>query len=65
MAEQNSFDIVSQVDYSEVTNAINQTMKEERQRIDFKGSQATVVFEDKNLVLTAEDAMRMRNINYM
>ena len=63
MAEQNSFDIVSQVDYSEVTNAINQTMKEVRQRFDFKGSQATVVLEDKNLVLTAEDETRLRNMN--
>jgi uncharacterized protein YajQ (UPF0234 family) len=63
MAEQNSFDIVSQVDYAEVTNAINQTIKEVRQRFDFKGSQAAVVLEDKNLVLTAEDETRLRNMN--
>ena len=63
MAEQNSFDIVSQVDYAEITNAINQTIKEVRQRFDFKGSQAAVVLEDKNLVLTAEDETRLRNMN--
>ncbi|MBA3442680.1 MAG: YajQ family cyclic di-GMP-binding protein [Pyrinomonadaceae bacterium] len=63
MAEQNSFDIVSQVDYAEVTNALNQTVKEVRQRFDFKGSQAAVVLEDKNLVLTAEDETRLRNMN--
>lgn len=63
MAEQNSFDIVSQVDYAEITNAINQTIKEVRQRFDFKGSQATVTLEDKNLVLTAEDETRLRNMN--
>ena len=63
MAEQNSFDIVSQVDYAEVTNAINQTIKEVRQRFDFKGSQAAVALEEKNLVLTAEDETRLRNMN--
>ena len=31
MAQQNSFDIVSQVDRAEVTNAIYQTMKEVEQ----------------------------------
>jgi uncharacterized protein YajQ (UPF0234 family) len=38
MAQQNSFDIVSEVDRAEVTNAIQQTIKEVRQRFDFKGS---------------------------
>jgi len=28
MAQQNSFDVVSQVDRAEITNAINQTLKE-------------------------------------
>jgi uncharacterized protein YajQ (UPF0234 family) len=63
MAQQNSFDIVSQVDRAEITNAINQTMKEVRQRFDFKGSAATVALEDKELVLAAEDEMRLRNMN--
>ena len=63
MAEQNSFDIVSQVDYAEVTNAINQTIQEVRQRFDFKGSQAAVALEEKNLVLTAQDETRLRNMN--
>ena len=40
MAQQNSFDIVSQVDLAEVNNALNQTVKEVRQRFDFKGSHA-------------------------
>jgi len=45
MAQQNSFDIVSQVDLAEVSNALNQTVKEVRQRFDFKGSSANVVLE--------------------
>ncbi len=63
MAQQNSFDIVSQVDRAEVTNAIHQTMKEVGQRFDFKGSSAKVSLEDKELVLSAEDETKLRNMN--
>src|SRR5215211_6286254 len=50
MAQQNSFDIVSQVDAAEISNALNQTIKEVRQRFDFKGSAANVVMEKTELV---------------
>jgi len=63
MAKDNSFDIVSKTDYSEVTNAINQTMKEVSQRFDFKGSHAAVELQGKDLVLTAEDDTKLRNMN--
>src|SRR4030095_2556574 len=63
MAQQNSFDIVSQVDRAEIVNAINQTMKEVRQRFDFKGSKAEVTLEEKDLVLAAEDETKLRNMN--
>jgi len=63
MAQQNSFDIASNVDRAEVTNAINQTIKEVRQRFDFKGSAANVVLEKEALVLTAEDETKLRNMN--
>lgn len=63
MAQQNTFDIVSQVDRAEVGNAINQTIKEVRQRFDFKGSSANVTLEENELVLTAEDETRLRNMN--
>ena len=63
MAQQNSFDIVSQVDPAEVTNALNQTIKEVRQRFDFKGSNANVAFEKTELILTAEDETKLRNMN--
>ncbi|MDQ1558209.1 MAG: cyclic-di-GMP-binding protein, partial [Pyrinomonadaceae bacterium] len=51
MAQQNSFDIVSQVDRAEINNALDQTMKEVRQRFDFKGSAAAVVLEEEELIL--------------
>ena len=63
MAQQNSFDIVSQVDRAEVTNAINQSMKEVSQRFDFKGSKAAVELQGKDLVLSAEDDTKLRNMN--
>src|SRR6185503_3742468 len=63
MAQQNSFDIVSEVDRAEITNAINQTVKEVRQRFDFKGSAATVALEANQLILTAEDETKLRNMN--
>src|SRR4051812_10376295 len=63
MAQQNSFDIVSQVDSAEIVNALNQTIKEVRQRFDFKGSAANVVLEKTELVLTAEDETKLRNMN--
>lgn len=63
MAQQNSFDIVSEVDRAEITNAINQTIKEVRQRFDFKGSTATVALEANELILTAEDETKLRNMN--
>ena len=63
MAKENSFDIVSKTDYAEVTNAINQSMKEVSQRFDFKGSKAAVEMLGKDIVLTAEDETRLRNMN--
>src|SRR5687768_9469288 len=63
MAQQNSFDIVSQVDAAEISNALNQTIKEVRQRFDFKGSAANVVMEKTELVLSAEDETKLRNMN--
>ena len=63
MAQQNSFDIVSKVDHAEVTNALDQTMKEVRQRFDFKGSKAEVRLEEHELILTAEDETKLRNMN--
>lgn len=63
MAKENSFDIVSKIDHAEITNAINQTIKEVRQRFDFKGSNANVQLEKDELILTAEDDTKLRNMN--
>ncbi len=64
MAQQNSFDIVSKIELVEVKNALDQTMKEVRQRFDFKGSRAEVRLEgEEELILSAEDDTKLRNMN--
>ncbi len=63
MAKENSFDVVSKTDYAEVTNALNQTNKEISQRFDFKGSKATVELNDKDLLMSAEDETKLRNMD--
>jgi uncharacterized protein YajQ (UPF0234 family) len=63
MAKENSFDIVSKTDYAEVTNALNQAMKEISQRFDFKGSHAKAELQAKDLMLSAEDETKLRNMN--
>ena len=63
MAKENSFDITSKTDYAELANAINQTRKEISQRFDFKGSKALVDLFENDLILSAEDETKLRNMN--
>lgn len=62
MAKDNSFDIVSKTDYAEVKNAINQTRKEISQRFDFKGSKALVEIHEDDIILSAEDETKLKNM---
>lgn len=59
MAKDSSFDIVSEVDFSEVTNAINLTMKEIQTRYDFKGSKSEVSLDKEELVLLSDDEYKL------
>ena len=52
MPDLNSFDVVSQVDMQEVKNAVEQTMKEIRQRFDFKNSKTDLTLRDKEKELS-------------
>jgi cyclic-di-GMP-binding protein len=53
MAQDNSFDIVSKVDIQEVRNAIDQAMKEIRQRFDLKDSHSDVHLEGNDAIQLA------------
>lgn len=59
MAKESSFDIVSKVDLSEVTNAINIAMKEIQTRYDFKGSKSDIKLEKDELVLVSDDEYKL------
>jgi len=52
MAQQNSFDIVSEVNMQEVDNALNQAQKEVAQRYDLKDSKSTINFDQKEKIVT-------------
>ncbi|HEY4552997.1 MAG TPA: YajQ family cyclic di-GMP-binding protein [Bacillaceae bacterium] len=62
MAKENSFDIVSKVDLSEVTNAIHIAMKEIQTRYDFKGSKSDIKLENDELVLISDDEFKMSQL---
>ena len=53
MAQENSFDIVSKVDIQEVRNAIDQAMKEIRQRFDLKDTHSEVSLEGQDTLQLA------------
>ena len=62
MAATQSFDITTGCDLQEVDNAVNQAMKEIRQRYDFKGLDVNVDFQraENKLVLRAPDEFKLR-----
>lgn len=63
MAQQNSFDIVSQVDLQEVDNALNQARKEIIQRYDFKDSKTLIDFNtnEKQITLHTIDEFHLKS----
>lgn len=64
MAQQNTFDIVSQIDHAEVVNAINQALKEVQTRFDFKGSKSNIELEGKEaVILTSDDEYKLKSLN--
>ncbi|WP_304129982.1 YajQ family cyclic di-GMP-binding protein [Ignavibacterium album] len=52
MAQNHSFDIVSEIDLQEVDNAVNQALKEIHQRYDLKDSNTTIDLNKKDKLLT-------------
>jgi len=57
-----SFDIVSEVDLHEVTNAVDQTNREVGNRFDFKGSNARVEEKESVLTVHGENEFQIRQI---
>jgi uncharacterized protein YajQ (UPF0234 family) len=63
MAE-NTFDIVSKVDLQEVSNAIQNALKEIHTRFDLKDSKSDIALEGKEaLILTSVDEYKLKAVN--
>ena len=58
----NSFDIASKVNLQEVKNALDQTLKEIRQRFDFKGSKSEVRLEGQDLIVISDDEYKLKSV---
>jgi uncharacterized protein YajQ (UPF0234 family) len=61
---ENTFDIVSKIDLQEVSNAIQQALKEVHTRYDLKDSKSNIVVEGKDaIVLTSVDEFKLKAVN--
>jgi len=61
---ENSFDIVSKVDLQEVSNAMQNALKEVHTRFDLKDSKSNIVLEGTEaIVLTSVDEFKLKAVN--
>jgi uncharacterized protein YajQ (UPF0234 family) len=59
----NSFDVVSKVDMQEVSNAIQQALKEVHTRFDLKDSKSNIELEKDAIVLHSADEYKLKAVN--
>jgi uncharacterized protein YajQ (UPF0234 family) len=61
---ENTFDIVSKIDLSEVSNAIQQALKEIETRFDLKNSKSTIELNEKDhkLTLASQDEYKLKAV---
>ena len=61
----NSFDVVSEISMPEVSNAVQQAMKEIITRFDLKDSKSSIDFneKDKKLTLASSDEFKLKAVN--
>lgn len=58
-----SFDIVSEVDSHELTNAVDQAHKEITNRFDFKNSSASIELQDEKVSLVADSDFQVQQMH--
>ncbi|HWF05422.1 MAG TPA: YajQ family cyclic di-GMP-binding protein [Candidatus Angelobacter sp.] len=64
MASENSFDIVSKVDLQEVSNAIQNALKEVHTRFDLKDSKSDIQLEGKDaIVVSSANETNLKSVN--
>jgi len=62
MASESSFDIVSEINTQELTNALDQTRKEIIARYDFKGINTEIKQEETQLVILTADEYKLKAV---
>jgi cyclic-di-GMP-binding protein len=62
MAKDSSFDIVSETDMQEVTNAVQQATRELSTRFDFKGSKSSIELSGEEIVLVSDDQQKLKSV---
>jgi hypothetical protein len=62
MASENSFDIVSKLDMQELSNAVDQALREIGTRFDFKGSKSDITIEKDELVVVSDDDYKLKAV---
>jgi uncharacterized protein YajQ (UPF0234 family) len=60
---ENSFDVVSKIDMQEVSNAIQQALKEIHTRFDLKDSKSNMELEKDAIVLHSADEYKLKAVN--
>src|SRR5258707_7461515 len=58
-----SFDVVSKIDLNEVSNAIQQALKEVHTRFDLKDSKSNIELEKDAIVLHSADEYKLKAVN--
>jgi uncharacterized protein YajQ (UPF0234 family) len=59
----NSFDVVSKIDMTEVSNAIQQALKEIHTRFDLKDSRSNIEIEKDAILLNSADEYKLKAVN--
>mgnify|MGYP001105172221 CR=1 FL=1 len=64
MAKENSFDIVSEINMQEVDNAVNQAIKEVRNRYDLKNSDTEILLnkDEGEIIITTENDFTLKSV---
>jgi len=57
-----SFDIVSETDMQEMSNAVNQVVKEITTRYDFKGSKSSIELTDQTITVVGDDINKLNTV---
>jgi cyclic-di-GMP-binding protein len=63
MASSSSFDIVSDFDQQEMTNAVDQTQREVRTRYDLKSTPTEIEYDKDEVVITTDSDFTLNQVN--